>query len=166
MNMRVDQAGTDDPAGEINFILPVVCPDSHDLVTGNGNISPAKPVGKDIYIGGALQDQVCPFPACRRIDLSAQSGFFLLRLAGLQRFFHLNCVPPFLQNTAGRAWRLPVGRCQAPYGINYLQKLSHHSSCSGGICSSIPGESRLQITPRVGLGNSLRVRMTRVGVIM
>ena len=46
----------------------------------------------------------------------------------------------------------------------HLQWVMHQISLTGGICSRIPGASSLQMIPPVGLGYSLRVWMTRVGV--
>ena len=48
----------------------------------------------------------------------------------------------------------------------HLQWTSHHSSCTGGICSRMPGARRLQMMPLLGRGNSWRVSMMRVGVTM
>ena len=50
--------------------------------------------------------------------------------------------------------------------IHHLQCTRHQSSCTGGICSRIPGARRLQMIPLSGLGNSCLVSMILVGVTM
>ena len=61
--MRVDEAGADDLAGDVDLRFALIAAHTDDLALGDGDVALAQLVGKDIDIRGVLQNQVRPFPS-------------------------------------------------------------------------------------------------------
>ena len=63
MDVRVDEAGADDLARDIDLGLAGIFTHADDLAAGDGNISMAKLIGENIHIGGVFQNEIRLFPS-------------------------------------------------------------------------------------------------------
>ena len=68
MDMRVDEAGTDNLAGHIDLANAVVFAEAHDQAVCHGDVARAQLVGKYTDIGCILQDKIGLLPAGGRLD--------------------------------------------------------------------------------------------------
>ena len=68
MNMRVDKAGADDLAADIDLYLAVIAAHADDLPLCHGDIALTQFVGEDIDIGGVFKDEIGLLPAGGDID--------------------------------------------------------------------------------------------------